>query len=206
MIKRNFVYCLLLLVVSCQSPTFKIKGKLPANKYDGEWVFLVPMEKHTVADVDSTIIKNGEFSFSGTVERIAIIRTRPQIRLELQELLVVTEPGNINVYLAQNSTSSGTPQNDALQRWKTQKENTYLSWNSINKEHKTALRPDSLIYKQKLDSLKKVSQAFNYKLLKELGNNTLGKFIYQNTISSLEENMQAEIDSIFTKANDEIIK
>ncbi len=197
MIKRNFVYCLLFLVVSCQSPTFKIEGKLSDTKYDGEWVFLVPMEEHTVADVDSTIIKNGEFSFSGTVERMAIIRTRPQLRIMLQELLVVTEPGIINAYLAENSTSTGTPQNDALQRWKTHKENMIISWNSINKEHKASLLPDSVKHKQKLDSIIKISHELNYTLLKEMGNNTLGQFLYKHTGNEIAEEKRMEIESLF---------
>ena len=107
MLKKT-LYSLLLLacLTGCKSDhnKFTIEGTVPSTKYDGEWIYLVPAEGANSSNVDSTKIKNASFTFKGDVERIAIIRTRPILRLSLQELLVVTEPGDIKVVL--NSPSS----------------------------------------------------------------------------------------------------
>ena len=41
-----------------------IEGTLPSVKYDGEWIYLVPME-NAPGRVDSVKITNASFSFSG---------------------------------------------------------------------------------------------------------------------------------------------
>ena len=42
------------------------------------------------------------------------------LRMKIQELLVVTEAGNIQADLGPNSIGGGTPQNELLQQWKEQ--------------------------------------------------------------------------------------
>ena len=49
LIKKNWVLLgvlFLLFAMSCNKPTFEIKGELPNSKFDGEWIFLVPMESY----------------------------------------------------------------------------------------------------------------------------------------------------------------
>ncbi len=47
-----------------------------------------------------------------------VLRLRHLLRIYIQELLVVTEPGTIHVKADSVGSVTGTPQNDALQKWK----------------------------------------------------------------------------------------
>ncbi len=181
----------LFFMVSCNNPTFKISGELPDSKYDGEWVFLVPMEEHTVDDVDSVIIENSSFVFQGNIERVAVIRMPMKQRMQIQELLVVTEPGEINVKLDSVSSAAGTPQNDALQRWKNYRAESFTKLGLAREMEKTD--PDNDLHEKIRNDLK----AFNYKLLKETGDNTLGDFLYNTVKVAIPDEKRAELDSIF---------
>ena len=46
------------------------------------------------------------------------IRVDYQVRTGVQDLLVVSEPGDLEVGIDSISSAKGTPQNDSLQRWK----------------------------------------------------------------------------------------
>ena len=72
---------------------YVIEGTLPSVKYDGEWIYLVPME-NAPGRVDSVKITNASFSFSGQGEEMRVLRLRHLLRIYIQELLVVTEAGN----------------------------------------------------------------------------------------------------------------
>lgn len=53
-----------------------------------------------------------------------------RVRYGTQDLLVVTEPGVINVVIVTVSSGSGTPQNEALQTWKELKDDhDRVQWN-----------------------------------------------------------------------------
>ncbi|MEA4808894.1 DUF4369 domain-containing protein, partial [Macellibacteroides fermentans] len=86
------IYCFitLLFMLSCASFESKyiIEGKLKGKTYDGEFIYLVPVEGATAETVDSVQIKDGTFRFEGdaSVPSICILRTRPLLRMELQEL------------------------------------------------------------------------------------------------------------------------
>jgi hypothetical protein len=124
---RKCIYCLLpVCLLSCNRQLAVIEGSLPDTAYDGELVYLVPVKGATAENVDSTYINHGAFRFELAAgkdsEDVCIIRTRPLLRIKLQELLVIKEPGRLRVKLDSVSSASGTPLNDSLQLWKEQKE------------------------------------------------------------------------------------
>ena len=180
MLKKT-LYLLLILacLTGCKADhnKFTMEGTVPSTKYDGEWIYLVPAEGANSSNVDSTKIKNASFTFKGDIERIAIIRTRPILRLSLQELLVVTESGNIKVVLNSPSSVHGTPQNDALQLWKEEKEKNMAAYNFIRKGLQTVSGKDSLRWIAQKDTLQERERIYNERFLKEQGNNTVGTFI-----------------------------
>lgn len=113
-----------MLLVSCTEPRYKcnIYGTVNDPELEGVCVFLVPfMEKviePTKENLDSTFIKDGKFEFHTNVERMGDIRLSKWHRRGFQNLLVITEPGDIHVVIDRESYGSGTPQNDSLQVWK----------------------------------------------------------------------------------------
>ncbi|MEL5892431.1 DUF4369 domain-containing protein [Bacteroides sp. GD17] len=183
------------LLASCgnSGQHFVIEGTLPSAKYDGEWIYLVPME-NAPGRVDSVKISNAAFSFSGQGEEMRVLRLRPILRLRIQELLVVTEPGTIHAKADSIGSVTGTPQNDALQVWKEGREKKQTAYRFIHKGLRKAVGEDSLRLVQMRDTLRMQEQEMNFLFLKEQGNNTLGKFMQKMLRSSLTEEQQKQLD------------
>ncbi len=96
-----------------------IHGTMESSRWDGKKIFLVPMfGLQDAAHVDSVVIKDGKFEFTPDTAEMKIIRVDYHYRDGVQDLLIVSEPGDIHVTIGANSTSKGTPQNDSLQVWK----------------------------------------------------------------------------------------
>lgn len=88
-------------------------------KFEGKKIFLVPQQGPAVAEtVDSVVIKGGRFAFHVNPGEMKIIRIDYHFRTGVEELLVVAEPGRIEVNIDSISHGGGTPQNDSLQQWK----------------------------------------------------------------------------------------
>ena len=176
---RILFFCIsCLLWASCENSrqNYVIEGTLPSVKYDGEWIYLVPME-NAPGRVDSVKITNASFSFSGQGEEMRVLRLRHLLRIYIQELLVVTEPGTIHVKADSVGSVTGTPQNDALQKWKEGREKMQEAYHFIRTGLRNATGKDSLHLTQIRDSLRMQEQETNFLFLKEQGNNTLGTFI-----------------------------
>ncbi len=114
---KRICYSLLavLILSGCQPCT--IKGTID-KKYDGVIIYLVPMENASRNTVDSVLIENGSFEIKCRKERMSSLRLKGIAQIGIQELLVVTEKGQIDVSIDSVSSASGTPQNDSLQVWK----------------------------------------------------------------------------------------
>lgn len=101
---------------------FSIYGTVTDPELEGVCIYLVPALEEVILpsreNLDSTFIKNGKFEFHGNVERLSDIRVDRHHRINVQNLLVLTEPGTINVTIGPVSSGGGTPQNDSLQVWK----------------------------------------------------------------------------------------
>lgn len=88
-------------------------------RFEGKKIFLVPQQGPAVAEtVDSVIIQNGRFAFHVAPGEMKVIRIDYHFRTGVEDLLVVAEPGRIEVTIDSVSHGGGTPQNDSLQQWK----------------------------------------------------------------------------------------
>lgn len=158
-----FIFFLLSLGIVCCTGNHKdeyvIKGSTSQSRLDGERVFLVPYGPKSFEDsigVDSVVIKNGKFEFRGQKgEFLARITMDKRVRYGTQDLLIVTEPGEITVIIDSISSGHGTPQNEALQSWKNLKtDHDRVSWNQS--QHIKYLREhgDTVYANALADSLK----------------------------------------------------
>lgn len=115
------------LLCSCNNGGYHIRGTVTDPSLEGAIVFLVPVTEPVHLpekdNLDSTFIKNGHFDFKGTKERMVDVRIEKFKRMNVQNLLLVTEAGEIDVVLGRRSSGGGTPQNDSLQVWKDITEN-----------------------------------------------------------------------------------
>lgn len=198
---RFLLLCVLsLLLAGCgnQGQGYTINGTLPSVKYDGEWMYLVPTE-NPKGRVDSAQITNGSFRFSGKGEEMRILRMRHVLRLYVQELIVVTEPGTIAVKADSIGSVTGTPQNDALQSWKESREKRQAEYHKIRTLLKKAKGADSLDLLQARDALMQQEGETNFALMQEQGANTLGTFLYKRVRGSLTKEQQEQLDEILQK-------
>ncbi|MDE7418937.1 MAG: DUF4369 domain-containing protein [Muribaculaceae bacterium] len=175
---RKLVYLLLVVVcagvVCCtdHKDEYIIKGSTSQSRLDGERVFLVPYGTKAYEDsigVDSTVIKNGKFEFRGHKgEFLARVTVDKRVRYGTQDLLIVTEPGEITVVIDSMSSGKGTPQNDLLQAWKVLKQDhDKVQWNQS--QHIKYLREqgDTVYANALTDSLRTFNESY-LKLIHDL--------------------------------------
>lgn len=104
---------------AAQSGKCVIKGRVANPSLEGKRIFLVPMYgPKDSAHVDSVEIKDGNFEFHKDSVMLAKILLDYRYRFNTQTLLVVTDPGVVEVIIDSVSSAKGTPQNEVLQRWK----------------------------------------------------------------------------------------
>lgn len=171
---------LVLALYSCNKDnSYVIEGALyGGGKFEGETIYLVPFEKSSSSKIDSAIIHEGRFRFEGIAEKdeICVLRMRPMMRLFIQELIIVKEPGHVRTILSKRSSVQGTPQNDSLQSWNNYKSVVDSALFVINKQLKKATGDEYDILSMKNDSLKMLFEKHNRRVA-ERNNNVFGDFI-----------------------------
>ena len=147
---------------------YVIHGTVSDPNLEGVQVFLVPLKNATAETVDSVYIKNQKFEFRGTEEDIKDLRIDKRARIGVENLLVITEPGDIYVTLGQVSSGSGTKQNDSLQVWK----NITMTYNAEISALMTTNQPDVR------KGIMETYNARSRQMMENVGKNTtLGKFL-----------------------------
>lgn len=187
----------LLILAGCQTGrSYMIKGHLPDATSNGEWIYLVPLENASKERVDSFMIANGAFQFEGSIEspEIYIIRTKPILRLTLQELLIVKEPGELIVKIGRNSSVSGTALNDSLQQWKEKKMMAdYLNEELMQKFKIAGIAEQALII-QKSDSLNSQIIDSHFNFVRNNKDNVVGQFVQKIVAGSFSPEQKKKLD------------
>ena len=180
-----YLFTLLLLFGSCQQSNdgkCHIEGTVNGEQYEGKRIFLVPNSgPATMETVDSMEIKDGKFHFEPDSVQMYKILLDYHYRIGLQPLLIVGEPGTINVTIDSISHATGTPQNDSLEQWKVQTEihNRQLGMMRKNMAELNK-RGDSLQAKyiqQRADSFHLVYKNYTRQLAKNMEGSVLGNFL-----------------------------
>ena len=186
---KKILLCFMALVAatmffSCQQNDRKchITGTVNGEQYEGKYIFLVPNSgPATVETVDSVEITNGKFHFEPDSMQMYKILLDYHYRLDLQPLLVVGEPGTINVTIDSISHATGTPQNDSLEQWKIQTEIHNRQLGMMRKNIvELNKRGDSLQAKyiqQRADSFHLVYKNYTRQLAKNMEGSVLGDFL-----------------------------
>ena len=188
---------LILLLAGCQPKVnFNIQGKLPDKTYDGEQIYLVPLENAVKERVDSVTIQDGAFKFEGiaTVPEIFVIRAKPVLRYNLEELLVVKEPGNLTVKLGRSSLVFGTALNDSLQHWKDKKMMFDYIGAELIKQYRNAgegLKPG---IQQKSDSLHIDAMNFHFNFVRNNKDDIVGQFVLKIMAGSFTPEQKVQLN------------
>ena len=119
----------LLSIVSCTRPEpFIVDGTVPDRTFEGSKIYLVALDGPVSKDVDSTLIRDGRFLFEKKADSLSvkILRVPAMFPDVIEDLVVITESGNLDVVMSANSRGHGTRLNSILQEWKNKK-HTYDS-------------------------------------------------------------------------------
>lgn len=178
--KSKFILAITLLAACGCAERYTIDGTITCDtNLDGEKIYLVPLEGASHETVDSTIIEKSGFRFEGSLdkEEACVIRVRPAMRKFAQELLVIKEAGTTTVEIGMKSRTSGTPQNDTLQQWKSLKERADAQLYELYNLKKSC--QDTLGIKTIESRIDSINNRFRQesKAIKERNKNTFGELL-----------------------------
>lgn len=173
------------LFYSCQKANdgkCHIYGIVGDEKFEGKRVFLVPFYGPKNAEtVDSIEIEDGKFEFTTDSFKLYKILIDLQYRMGIQPLLVIGEPGTVQVVIDSVSHAVGTPQNDSLEKWKVRTEihNRELG-KMLKHSAELKMKGDSVqsnYIKQRADSFHLVYKNYTRRMAKNMEGQTLGDFL-----------------------------
>jgi len=194
---RTITLFLIVLFVGCKTDkSYTIKGSVPGSGFNGEYVYMIPMDNFASAKVDSTIIKDSSFVFSGVADsaEIYILRAqKPLSRFELQDILVVKEAGNIRAKFEERSSITGTALNDSLQRWKENKEHADDLYFELSNKITKADSLEKIPLTIKADSLKKANIDFHFNFARNNRDNIVGKLVKRIMGTSFTQEQKKEL-------------
>ena len=185
---RKLLLCVMaatamMMLDSCQQNNVcKIEGVVNGEKYEGKRIFLIPLKGPKTAEtVDSVEIKDGKFEFTTDSMQMYKILLDLRFRFGVQPLLIVGEPGTIQVTIDTISHAVGTPLNDSLEQWKvqTQIHNRQLGLMRRNVAE-LSKKGDSVqanYIKQRADSFHLVYKNYTRQMAKNLEGSVLGDFL-----------------------------
>ena len=159
----------------------RIHGVVSDAQMEGKTMFLVPFTNDSPDNVDSAKIVNGSFEFTTDTGMLAKLIMDYHYRLGTQTLLVVTEPGTVNVTFGAVSSGGGTPLNDSLQGWKTVTERHNSEYGPLIKQYREADnkgdKSQAALLKAKADSVHLAYKQYSRRLADNVKNTVLSDFL-----------------------------
>ena len=207
--KRIFIaYIALIIATSCNhNENFIIEGKITDETFTGSKIYLVALDGPVSKNVDSTVIVGGSFRFETVADSMCVKIIRVPVRYPdlIEDFVVVTEPGKINVVMSAISHGKGTRLNNILQGWKEKKHNydsiQWALYSRINKGSLNQQASDSLN-----SSIKKLNKIFIsdvIRLQNENIHNGIGLLLFKLYFNALPEGEKNRILDITGKTYSE---
>lgn len=116
-----FLSVIVMLSTSCaKKDAFTIKGTLPGTEYDGKKVYLKALGENwkDLVIIDTAVVHNGGFEFKGQVNdtcNVRFVELAEPTDVVKRAVLLVAEPGHIDVSMDSVSTIKGTLTNNDYQ-------------------------------------------------------------------------------------------
>ena len=201
--KKILFACVITLMTlalgGCKSEKRIVNGKCHIMgtinpKFNGKKIFLVPMTRPaTIETVDSMVVADGKFEFTADTCDLRVIRVDYHFRIGVQDLLVVTEPGDLVVNIDSISSCKGTPQNDSLQAWKERTERFNMECQPFMIDGRNAEKKGDITtaeaMKAKLDSLRRDYRRASNALGESMKGTSLGDFLLKQFPKTYKKKM-----------------
>ena len=201
--KKILFACVITLMTlalgGCKSEKRIVNGKCHIMgtinpKFNGKKIFLVPMTRpYTMESVDSMVVADGKFEFTADTCDLRVIRVDYHFRIGVQDLLVVTEPGDLVVNIDSFSSCKGTPQNDSLQAWKERTERFNLECQPFMIDGRNAEKKGDITtaeaMKAKLESMRRDYRRASNALGESMKGTSLGDFLLKQFPKTYKKKM-----------------
>ena len=197
--KKILFACVITLMTlalgGCKSEKRIVNGKCHIMgtinpKFNGKKIFLVPMTRPaTIETVDSMVVADGKFEFTADTCDLRVIRVDYHFRIGVQDLLVVTEPGDLVVNIDSISSCKGTPQNDSLQAWKERTERFNMECQPFMIDGKKGDITTAEAMKAKLESMRRDYRRASNALGESMKGTSLGDFLLKQFPKTYKKKM-----------------
>jgi len=196
--KNSIVITILaaLILAACTSTpkSYVVEGVVPDASYNGKMVYM--RDYDTGERIDSALVTNGKFKFTGSVESPMIC----SLRLDQLLAFIILENGKITVDIAVRESANGTPLNNELSKYLKE----FLTYeNELQEKYaELANMEEELRSKYWIEQYdqyrKKVEQLFT-RYFSANNNNVLGAFAMLNASSILSPDT---LDLLYAQAGD----
>ena len=173
------------LLVSCNSNSYKIKGVVSCVE-DGTMITLAVLEYDGLEELDSTAINNGRFSFKGNADDAQVAVLMYEVDGVVGGCQFFLESGNIDIVIdaeAGEQHVGGTPNNDAFQKFYDDSDAFNDEANELEDKIRMTLAAQedaSDLYKQMGD----LQDRFKALLAQSIVDNADKKYAYQQLIDN----------------------
>lgn len=112
--------CLIVAASCTDDNSLVIEGKINTDAFEGSKVYIIAPEGATQKYEDSTVIRNGRFSFNLPADSMGLrtLTVPGKGNAAIEDLIFVKEKGKLDVVMATKSHSTGTRLNKILMDWK----------------------------------------------------------------------------------------
>jgi len=199
--KRAFyLFLIVFTVFSCTNKSgYKINGTSDLKSLNGKTIYIFDLSGVRFLDTDSTILKNGKFTFKGVADtaKICGIRFYDEQKNEVYRILIL-ENAKIDVKIVSTDTIfvSGTELNDVYSKYEN-------SIKELNKQYDNASQISEMDA-QKVED--KITQ-FNFDFCLRNASNLVGKAIFLQSFYDFSIEQKEQIINLFdeeTKKDEKI--
>jgi thiol-disulfide isomerase/thioredoxin len=198
-----FVIFIVLSASSCSSDkqdkqSYLIEGIVPDSTYNGLWVYMRDYNRSEA--VDSALVVDGKFSFSGQADTTLLVRIEPDMKLFSN---VIRESGTIRVDLSDHKKIGGTPLNEAYKAYLLEKEELYRWASEKRREVEDAFRNDAEALTVQLEEQSALAiiryNEFNSRHFSANKNNAIGSSVFTGWTYELSTE---KVDSLYAELGD----
>ena len=195
---KSVIFTLLVAFIfaACNSTpkTYVIKGIVSDDSYNNKMVYL--NDYYTSQKIDSALVADGKFTLTGSADTAVICR----LMLERLNVNLILENGKISVDMAVPESAKGTPLNDELSKFETERAVFGKTFSEKQRELRKNQDIDFEAARQKiLDEYTGKSDSVCAIFFHANKNNVVGAFVLWNWSNFLESD---RFDSLCEEAGD----
>ncbi|WP_029905212.1 TlpA disulfide reductase family protein [Prevotella sp. 10(H)] len=190
---------LAVIFASCQKNSYTIEGDFKENTFDGKTVYLQKidsMKAESSSIIDSVVLKDGKFTFKGSIDNGPIMGFVSVGKLEAAEQntpvgTLILEPGTIKISFDKNAvTTSGSPRNEEFNKVHMAMNKMVGLYKEVNEAGGVQAIPDA---NQRMQAIQEEIQKASFEFTKSNMSNQAGEFLFYSTASAFTKEQLKEL-------------